>query len=42
MNATNNGSSPQVLNDIYLGYMPCILVDWSGDWATPWGSQRHR
>ncbi|MGE7940891.1 hypothetical protein ACQKNB_02275 [Lysinibacillus xylanilyticus] len=18
------------------------MVDWSGDWATPWGSQRHR
>jgi len=22
--------------------MHCILVDWSGGWATPWGSAAHR
>ena len=21
----------------FLKYIPCVVVDWSGDWATPWG-----
>jgi len=23
-------------------FMPCIWVDWSGDWVTSWGSAAHR
>ncbi|MGE7952406.1 hypothetical protein [Lysinibacillus xylanilyticus] len=26
----------------FFKYMRCILVDWRGDWVTPWGLAAHR